>query len=469
MDRQPLAIRVTRRRLLGLMAGATALAALPAPALAAPAGRALPSVHRRRSGDLTGSVIRAALIGGSTYEEMYKSVPIFEQQTGAKVEIVYKGNGFDIDKKLKTDYAAGTVDYDVAWDHTSFFSQYVKLDALEPLEGYWTEAELADFIPSILNSARTNGHLWQIPRHFDISALHYRTDVLGDPNVQAKIKERVPDFVYPDSMNSLTWDQFKAIALAVNNPPELYGTQFAGKEEALTGRFYEVLLAEGGKLLDDTYHPVFNSPAGVKAIKMMADLYQANAMPKGMTNFLWDDVAKNWVNGNIAMYTEWYGWYSYFQDPKSSKVAGKFDLARQPMGDGKIHSGWAGAHAFSIPKAAKNKEGAVALIKFFTDETRAYEEAKLGYSPVRNSTWERIIADAAQSTDPLAKKRLELNQLQAKEDFRTPPLIAEWLPLSNVVFPILQSIIVGDKQPQEGLDEAVAKVDQIMKEAGYYS
>ena len=65
---------------------------------------------------------------------------------------------------------------------------------------------------------------------------------------------------------------------------------------------------------------------------MFADLYKAKAMPAEMTNYVWDDVAKNFVNGIIALYTEWYGWYSYFQDPKSSKVAGKFDLARQPQG-----------------------------------------------------------------------------------------------------------------------------------------
>ena len=29
-----------------------------------------------------------------------------------------------------------------------------------------------------------------------------------------------------------------------------------------------------------------------------------------------------------------WGWYGYFQDPASSKVAGKFDVARQPKGDG---------------------------------------------------------------------------------------------------------------------------------------
>ena len=48
---------------------------------------------------------------------------------------------------------------------------------------------------------------------------------------------------------------------------------------------------------------------------MFAELYDAGAMPPDMLNYVWDDVANMWVQGFICMYTEWYGWYSYFQDP----------------------------------------------------------------------------------------------------------------------------------------------------------
>ena len=89
-------------------------------------------------------------------------------------------------------------------------------------------------------------------------------------------------------------------------------------------------------------------------------------MPPDMLNYVWDDVANNLGQGLVGMYTEWYGWYSYFQDPSASLVAGKFDLARQPMGDGGIHSGWAGDHGFSITKASKEKDMAASFIKYLT-------------------------------------------------------------------------------------------------------
>ncbi len=397
-----------------------------------------------------GVTVRMHAISGANYDELYKLIPEWEEETGAKVEFAFRGNGFETDKRLVQDFAAGTVDYDVCWNHSSFFSQYVKADGLEPLDKYFSEEELSDFIPRILDAGRKDGQLWLMPRHYDISCIHYLTDLVDTP---------------PE-----TWDEFKRMAIDITDPAKgFYGTQFAGKEEALTGRFYEVLIAEGGSLFNDKWEPTFNSAAGVKAATMFAELYEAGAMPPGMTNFLWEDVAKNWANGIIGMYTEWYGWYGFFQDPQNSKVAGKFDLARQPKGNGGIHSGWAGHHGFSITKAAKNKEAAASLIKHLTSVKANEMEASLGFTIVRQSVWDNfMIPKAAESGNPLDKKRLELALLQAREDYRTPPLIAEWVPMSNIIYPILQQIILGDLDPQKGLDTAAEQVRRLMAEAGYY-
>ena len=449
--------KITRRNFLraaGLVGGAAAVAACAAPA-PAPAPTASPAAAAPTAAPVVGKpfdgkTLRVHEISGGNYEELYKLIPAWEEKTGAKVEVVFKGNGFETDKRLVQDMSAGTVDYDVCWDHSSFFSQYVKLDGLEPIDNWFSADDLKDFIPRLVDATKSNGHIWVMPRHFDISCMHYRTD-LGIP--------KAPE----------TWDEFKQTALLVTTAnPGIYGTQFAGKEEALSGRFYEVLTAEGGNLFNDKWEPTFNQPPGVKAATMFADLYKAKAMPPDMTNFVWDDVAKQWVSGLIGLYTEWYGWYSYFQDPKSSKVAGKFDIARQPKGDGGINSGWAGHHGFSITKVSKEKAMAADFIKHLTSVEGNQIESKLGILVSRQSVWDQMIKDAATSTDPLAKKRLELALLQAKEDFKTPPLIAEWLPMSNLLYPQLQKAILGDVEPKKALDDAATQVYDMMKKAGYY-
>jgi multiple sugar transport system substrate-binding protein len=458
--------KITRRNFLraaGLVGGAAAVAACAAPApapapTAAPAAAApteapaaAPTAAPVVGKPFDGKTLKMHAISGGNYEELYKLIPAWEEKTGAKVEFVFKGNGFETDKRLVQDMSAGTVDYDVCWDHSSFFSQYVKLDGLEPIDNHFSAEDLQDFIPRLVDATKTDGHIWVMPRHFDISCMHYRTD-LGI----AKAPE--------------TWDEFKQMSLDLTKAnPGVFGTQFAGKEEALSGRFYEVLTSEGGNLFNDKWEPTFNEAPGVKAATMFADLYKAKAMPPDMTNFLWEDVAKQWVSGLIGMYTEWYGWYSYFQDPASSKVAGKFDIARQPKGDGGINGGWAGHHGFSITKVSKEKAMAADLIKHLTSVEGNELEGKLGILVSRQSVWDKMIKAAETSTDPLAKKRLELALLQAKEDFRTPPLIAEWIPMSNILFPIVQKIILGDVEAKAGLDDAAQQVYDMMKKAGYYS
>ena len=53
--------------------------------------------------DLSGTTIKMAAIGGGNYEAMYDSISKFEEETGATVEIVFLGDGFEIDRYLKTE------------------------------------------------------------------------------------------------------------------------------------------------------------------------------------------------------------------------------------------------------------------------------------------------------------------------------------------------------------------------------
>ena len=91
-------------------------------------------------------------------------------------------------------------------------------------------------------------------------------------------------------------------------------------------------MANGGNYFDDKFEPIFNSEAGMMTAQWMKDLYDKGAIPSDTTNLLWPEVAQNFCDGRVAFYLEWYGWYSTFQNPDNCKVAGKFDLARGPLG-----------------------------------------------------------------------------------------------------------------------------------------
>jgi hypothetical protein len=41
--------------------------------------------------------------------------------------------------------------------------------------------------------------------------------------------------------------------------------------------------------------------------------------------------------------------------------------------------------------------------------------------------------------------------------------------MSNILYPIVQKIILGDVEAKKGLDDAAQQVYDMMKKAGYYS
>ena len=419
--------------------------------------------------DLSGVTIRMANIGGGQYEAMYDAISVFEEATGATVEIVALLDGFAIDQKLKVDFATSAADYDVAWDHTSFMAQYV--DFLLPLNDFFSDEELAPFSPAIIEAATVDGNLYLIPRHADVSPIHYRTDLYEDEAIaQAYLDATGEELQVPTTLDEID----RQARFFVENDYSTYGYTLAGKEEALTGRFYEMLFASGGALFDEDFEPTFNDETGVAIAEMLNSWYTDGIIPTDTTSLLWDGVAQNFCNGDVAIKLEWYGWYGYFQDAESCpSVSDNFGLARgftglSIGGDDVRPSGWAGAHAFSIPATAANPEAGAQLIKFLASQRVAYEEAQLGFLPVRDDVWELIIADAATSDRALDKERLELARLQIAEDFKTPPLIAEWIPFSNLFYPQLQAIILGDVSAQEGLDAAAAETRELMAAAGYY-
>lgn len=458
----------TRRALAGTAVAVVAvamLAGMPAAAQGDPnADAATKGAYAGLDKDLTGITIKMANIGGQPYEAMYDSIKVFQEATGAKVEIVFLGDGFQIDRYLKTNYAAGTVDFDVAWNHTSFMAQYT--DFVEPLQNWFTPEELAVFSPAIIQAATIDGNLQLIPRHADISSMHYRTDLFGDPAHQAAFKEKYGYDLAPPT----TIDQMSDMAeYFVTSGAVPIGTQFAGKEEGLAGRFYELLLANGGNYFDADLNPIFDSEAGKMTAQWMRDLYVKGLIPSDTPNLLWPEVAQNFCDGKVAFYLEWPGWYSYFQSTDSCpKIAGKFDMTRGPVGAaGDIHTGWAGAHAFSVAKASQNKEAAVQLVKFLTSERLQYEEAKLGLLPVRSDAFTRIKADAAASPVALDLARLKLHEQMLTEDFRAVPAFADWISFTDTWVPTLQGIILGDQSVDDGLAKGVQDTKDLLKSLGY--
>lgn len=412
-------------------------------------------------GSFDGYVLRVKLIGGAQYEPLYAEIPKWEEMTGATVDVLSRKNHFELDREIKQDIAAGTLDWCVGSNHTSFAPQYggIYVD----LNGVLSEDVLGGFQQLALQNSTVDGRLVQLPRHSDISNLYYQKSLYED---QANQDGFMAEYGYALAPPE-TWDQFRDQAMFFADAPNFYGTQYVGKDEAITGRFYELLVAEGGALFDDDWNPTFNSEAGVRAVQWFKDLYDARSVPAGVLNYLWDDTGLGFASGTVALNLDWAGWASFFNDPANSKVANNIGLVRAPKGSSGKRSGWSGSHSFSITETCDNMDAAASFVNFLTSHDRQMVEARKGLLPTRGSVWDAAQKEFADAGNDFLVLVFSTYAQSMAEDAFTPPLIPEWIEVSNEIWPRLQSAILGEQTPQEALDEAAEAAREIMEDAGY--
>ena len=424
---------------------ATALIAVGGPALAA---------------EFDGVTLQAKLIGGQQYEALYARIGEWEAMTGAKVEIISKKNHFELDKEFKSDLAAGTLGWCVGSNHSSFAAQYPSL--YTDLTPYLTEDVIAEYVPSNVAASKIGDALVMLPRaQFDVSVLYYLKSVYEDADNQTAYKaETGRDLAPPD-----TWEEYKAQAIFLTDAPNFYGTQYAGKDEAIVGRFYEMVVAEGGQLFNDDWTPAFNSDAGKRALSWFVDLYQAGAVPPGTTSYLWDDLGQGFASGTIALNLDWPGWAGFFNGEETSKAAGNVGVILQPQGSAGIRTGWSGHHGFSVTESCDQKEAAASLVAWLTNEDSQKLESSGGSLPTRTAVWEHVLEAA--KADPFRAEAIAAFQAGSEHAFPAPQT-PYWIEATNLIYPELQAAILGDKTIDDALSDASEAVDEMMQENGVY-
>jgi multiple sugar transport system substrate-binding protein len=408
-------------------------------------------------GKWSGVTIQAKLIGGNLYEPLYARIAAWEKATGAQVQILSKKNHFDLMKEYKADMAAGNVNWCLGSNHTSFSSQFD--DLYTDLAPYFSKDILEGYTPTIIAASSLGKNLQMIPRaQFDVSATYYQKSLYNSKKNQSGFKAKYGYELKPPK----TLQQYKDQAIFFSAPPNLYGTQYAGKDEAIVGRFFEVLVAEGGQMFTaDNSRSSFNSAAGERALQFFVDLYKANAVPKGTINYSWDELGQGFASGTVALDHDWPGWASFFNDPKASKVAGNVGVSASVVGPSGKRLGWSGTHGFSITKKCANKEATASLIWYLTNDDAQRLEAKSGSLPTRPRVWSAIKAAATASKDLYRYESLKAFEETSAGAYPVPqtPL---WSEAVNKIFPELQAAILGQKTAKQALTDAATGADTVL-------
>ncbi|MDP3177678.1 MAG: extracellular solute-binding protein [Spirochaetaceae bacterium] len=358
-----------------------------------------------------------------------------------------KLSGDDIYQKTVIDLKSGTGTYDLILIDDPKAMQYQKALWLADLGALYKKAGKSvdpDFIQSAMNLCRypnqSSGTLYGLPFVGNVSLFAYRADLF------AKYKLAEPK----------TWTEVLASAkkISAGEGESVSGVLFRGvKGNPILTAFLPIFWAFGADFLDANGKPVVNSPEGVKALKYFLEL--AKLAPKGTPMNNTAQVRDGFLAGSAAIAFEvWPAWLGSLDDPEKSKVVGNVKVMKHPA-EVKPSAPMIGIWHVAIPTASRNQAAAFEFLQYLTSkETQKLMAIKAGLPPSRSSVYD----------DPeLLKLRPWYPAVRdALANGKARPRTLVWAEIENVLGASLQEALIGDKTAEQALNEANAKIAQIL-------
>jgi trehalose/maltose transport system substrate-binding protein len=273
--------------------------------------------------------------------------------------------------------------------------------------------------PSIIESQTVDGKLVAMPGYTDAPALYYRTDLLE------KYGKEVPG----------TWAELKATAQEVMDGeraagnPDMFGFVFQGNAyEGLTCNALEWVKSYGGGQVVEADGTIsINNEQAVAALEEAAS-WIGTISPEGNLAYGEEESRGVWQLGNAVFMRNWP--YAYaLGNGSDSSIAGKFDVAPLPAGDGAEARSAAtlGGWNYAVSKYSQDPDAAIELALFLSSpevqKARAinqtqlptiealYDDAEIAEAAPIVPNWKEIFQNAVPR--PSAPTKADYNQVSS--------------------------------------------------------
>ncbi|WP_127755275.1 ABC transporter substrate-binding protein [Devosia sp. 1566] len=342
---------------------------------------------------------------------------LFAEQTGHAVTIVpMPSSTSDQFGQYRLWLAAGNADIDVYTTDVIWAPQLA--DQFLDLSEAAADVIGAHF-PSIIESQTVDGKLVAMPGYTDAPALYYRTDLLE------KYGKEVPG----------TWAELKATAQEVMDGeraagnPDMFGFVFQGNAyEGLTCNALEWVKSYGGGQVVEADGTIsINNEQAVAALEEAAS-WISTISPEGNLAYGEEESRGVWQLGNAVFMRNWP--YAYaLGNGSDSSIAGKFDVAPLPAGDGAEARSAAtlGGWNYAVSKYSQDPDAAIELALFLSSpevqKARAinqtqlptiealYDDAEIAEAAPIVPNWKEIFQNAVPR--PSAPTKADYNQVSS--------------------------------------------------------
>ena len=305
--------------------------------------------------------------------------PEFEKLSGAKLNMEAVNYSL-MHEKLVPSLTADTGTYDVLVVDSYWAGEFVTAKWIQPLDER-IKADNIDtsvYFPSLMQvNGQVKGTTYMLPFWHYAMGMLYRKDIVESPEFQAAYKEKFGrDWRIPETL-----EEFAEVAKWTKDQTGRSGMAMAGQRaDPVVMEATNYVFSKGADFYNrETWTPTLDSPEGIKAITIYADLMKNAAQPGALgANF--DDVANALKQDKAVFAISYLFLMPTLQDPKESQVVDKMAFARMPGKDSLL-----GAWGWAIPTNAANPDCSWEFIKWAESKDVALKRAMAGGQPTQ--TW----------------------------------------------------------------------------------
>jgi len=410
-----------------------------------------------------GEKITVAVIPASYFENLITITPEFQALTGVEVRYEKVPPG-QIRQKSMLDLTSKTATYATSATDPMYYPLYVSNKWVEPLDKYVNDPALTDAswfkYEDILKAWRdansVEGKPYAIPYDGEVTVQVYRRDLYETKNLKP----------------ADTFEDFVRNAAAVHDPNNrVWGAALRGFAGAGQNMYIypSIFRAFGGQWIVNGKIKV-NSAEAEQALTWYVDTLTKYA-PPAVRNWNWPDIADAFAQGTLGAYIDAHSSAAVLNNPEKSKVVGQIGFARWPKGPGnkRVTSIWNWGFPINASLSEKAKRATWLFITWAaSQETQARTSWKFSGPTKRSgvnrlSTWHSPEFTNALKSSGENFVEAALQSLEQDTDVDWRPRVPQWPAIGDTMATAIQSALVGQKKPREALDEAQARIDQMMR------
>lgn len=340
-----------------------------------------------------------------------------------------------------TSFLAGESTYDMVLMDIIWLPKFAKQGWLIPLDEWFGEDQRQEFLPGDIQGSIFEGKIYRVPLQTDAGVLYYRKDLLEEKGY------RPPQ----------TWSEFVKIAKDLQNPPNLWGFVFQGKQyEGLVCNFLEILWSFGGDVFDEKGNLVLDSKETAEALKFVYDLIHTYKIsPPGVITYEEEETRHIFQEGHAVFCRNWPYLWSLAQ-AEQSPVKGKIGIIPLPYKEGEKVSSCLGGWGFGISKFSKHKNACIKFIKYITSyESQKKLHFKSGIVPTRKALFE--------DEDILKQAPFYFHLYQILLLAKPRPVRPDYVQISDILRRYIHKVLLGELSPEIALKKAGSEIKKILR------